>query len=169
MYFNNVTIFTIYNYLNINDLFNCSLVNKQFNNIFNCDLLWKNIIAEKYIDIDIDIDEIKEQYNIVNFKYSCKKIIDLLYLNKTLNLNRTVKDLINLKGLSLHNNQLQKIPKEIGSLINLNALYLFNNKLQKIPKEIGSLIDLQTLDLTNNQLQEIPEELYNLVHCIIKN
>ena len=43
MYFNNVTIFKIYNYLNINDLFNCSLINKQFNNIFNCDLLWENI------------------------------------------------------------------------------------------------------------------------------
>jgi hypothetical protein len=83
MYFNNVTIFKIYNYLNINDLFNCSLINKQFNNIFNCDLLWKNIITEKYIDIDID--EIKKQYNIINFKYIYKKIKDLLYLNKTLN------------------------------------------------------------------------------------
>jgi len=49
MYLNNVTIFKIYNYLYINDLFNCSLVNKQFNNIFNCDLLWKNIITEKYL------------------------------------------------------------------------------------------------------------------------
>ena len=97
MYFNNVTIFKIYNYLNINDLFNCSLINKQFNNIFNCDLLWKNIIKEKYIDIDID--EIRKQYNIINFKYICKKITDLLYLNKT---------------LDLHKNQLQEIPKEIG-------------------------------------------------------
>ena len=83
MYFNNITIFKIYNYLNINDLFNCSLINKQFNNVFNCDLLWKNIIAEKYIDIDIN--EIKKQYNIINFKNIYKKIKDLLYLNKTLN------------------------------------------------------------------------------------
>jgi len=60
MYFNNVIIFKIYNYLNINDLFNCSLINKQFNKIFNCDLLWKNIITEKYEKyIDVDIDEIK--------------------------------------------------------------------------------------------------------------
>ena len=132
MYFNNVTIFKIYNYLNINDLFNCSLINKQFNNIFNCELLWKNIITEKYIDIDID--EIKKQYNVVNFKHICKKIIDLLYLNKTLNLNKTVTDWINLEELNLSNNQLQEIPKEIGSLINLEELYLHNNKLQEIPK-----------------------------------
>jgi Leucine-rich repeat (LRR) protein len=135
MYFNNVTIFKIYNYLSINDLFNCSLINKQFNNIFNCDLLWKNIITEKYINIDIDIDEIQKQYNIINFKYIYKKIIDLLYLNKILNLNKTVTDLINLQYLYLNNNQLKEIPKEIGSLINLQELYFSNNQLKEIPKE----------------------------------
>ena len=146
MYFNNITIFKIYNYLNINDLFNCSLINKQFNNLFNCDLLWKNIIAEKYEKyIDIDIDEIKKQYNIINFKYIYKKIIDLLYLKKTLNLKRTVKDLINLQKLNLS-----------------------NKKLKEIPKEIGSLINLQTLHLSCSQLKEIPKELYNLANCIIK-
>jgi Leucine-rich repeat (LRR) protein len=119
------------------------LINKQFNNIFNCDLLWQNIITEKYTDIDIDIDEIKKQYNIINFKYIYKKIIDLLYLNKILNLNRTIKDLINLQTLYLSNNQLKEIPKEIGSLINLKKLYLFGNQLQEIPKEIESLINLK--------------------------
>ena len=128
MYFNNVIIFKIYNYLNINDLFNCSLINKQFNNIFNCDLLWKNIIMKKYSNIDID--EIKKQYNIINFKYICKKIIDLLYLNKTLNLNQTVKDLINLKILNLNSNKLKEIPKEIESLINLQYLSFYNNQLK---------------------------------------
>jgi len=125
MYFNNVTIFKIYNYLNLNDLFNCSLMNKQFNNIFNCDLLWKNIIIEKYSDIDID--EIQKQYNIINLKYICKKITDLLYLNKTLNLNKTVTDLINLKILNLNSNKLKEIPKEIESLINLRII-----KIEKI-------------------------------------
>jgi len=134
LYFNNVTIFKIYNYLNINDLFNCSLINKQFNNIFNCDLLWKNIITKKYIDIDID--EIKKQHNIIIFKYICKKIMDLLYLNNTLNLSKTVKDSINLHKLNLFNIQLQKIPKEIGSLINLHELNLFNNRLQKYLKKL---------------------------------
>ena len=116
MYLNNVTIFKIYNYLNTNDLFNCSLINKQFNNIFNCNLLWKNIIIEKYIDIDID--EIQKQYNIINFKYIYKKIIDLLYLNKILDLNKTIKDLINLQTLILCNNHLQEIPNELCNLVN---------------------------------------------------
>ena len=73
------------------------MINKQFNNIFNCDLLWQNIIVEKYIDVDIN--EIKKQYNIINFKCICKKIINLLYLNKILNLNKTVTGLINLEIL----------------------------------------------------------------------
>jgi Leucine-rich repeat (LRR) protein len=100
-------------------------MNKQFNNIFNCDLLWKNIIIEKYSDIDID--EIQKQYNIINLKYICKKITDLLYLNKTLNLNKTVTDLINLKILNLNSNKLKEIPKEIESLINLRII-----KIEKI-------------------------------------
>ena len=132
MYFNNVTIFKIYGYLNINDLFNCSLINKQFNNIFNCDLLWKNIITEQYINIDID--EIKKQYNIIKLKYIYRTIKDLLYLNKTLNLKKTVKKLINLQHLNLNYNKLQKIPKEIESLINLQYLNLYCNQLKKIPK-----------------------------------
>ena len=152
MYFNNVTILKIYNYLNINDLFNCSLINKQFNNIFNCNLLWENIITEKYIDIDIN--EILKQYDIIKLKYVYKKIKDLLYLNKILNLNKTVKDLINLKELDLSNNKLKKIPKEIGCLINLKELDLSYNQLKEISKEIESLINLQTLALHYNQLKK---------------
>ena len=157
MYFNNVIIFNTYNYLNINDLFNCSLVNKKFNNIFNCDLLWQNIITEKYNDININ--EIQEHYSIIKLKYVYKTIIDLFYLNKTLNLNKTVKDLINLKELNLSCTQLQKIPKEIESLINLKKLSLSYNQLKEIPKEIGSLINLKQLDLQYNQIQEISEEI----------
>ena len=97
MYFNNVTIFKIYNYLNINDLFNCSLINKQFNNIFNNNMLWAKLIMDNFGDIDIN--EIQEQYNITKLKYIYKKIKDLMYLNKTFKLNKTIKDLINLKIL----------------------------------------------------------------------
>jgi len=132
MYFNNVTIFKIYNYLNINDLCNCSLINKKFNNIFNNDMLWAKLIMD--IFGDIDINEIQEQYNITKLKYIYKKIKDLLYLNKTLNLNETIKDLINLQTLSFSGNHLKEIPKEIGSLINLQILSLGNNQLKEILK-----------------------------------
>ena len=113
MYFNNVTIFKIYNYLNINDLFSCSLINKQFNNIFNCDLLWKKIISANYDDIYIT--DIQKQCNCITLKYVYKTIKNLLYLNKTLNLNETVKNLINLKELNLCADQLKEIPKELYS------------------------------------------------------
>jgi len=144
MYFNNVTIFKTYNYLNINDLFICSLINKQFNNVFNNDMLWKKLIMDNFGDIDIN--EIQEQYNITKLKYVYKKIKDLLYLNKIFKLNKTIGSLINLQKLAYSNNQLKEIPKEIIFLINLHTLYL-----------------------QNNQLKEIPKELKNLIHCTIKN
>ena len=165
MYFNNVTIFKIYNYLNINDLCNCSLINKKFNNIFNNDMLWAKLIMDNYSDIDIN--KIQEQCNITKLKYIYKKIKDLLYLNKTFNLNKTIESLINLQTLNLNNHQLKEIPKEIGSLINLNRLNLGYNQLKEIPKEIGSLINLQYLYLHDNKLKEIPKELCNLKNCVI--
>ena len=144
MYFNNVIIYKIYNYLDINNLFSCSLINKQFYNIFNNDMLWTKLIMNNFGDIDIN--DIQKQYNITKLKYIYKKIKDLLYLNKIFNLNKTIRSLINLQRLDLYNNHLKEIPKEIGSLINLHYL-----------------------SFCNNQLQEIPKELKNLVDCVIKN
>jgi len=132
MYFNNVTIFI------------CSLINKQFNNVFNNDILWAKLIMDNFGNININ--EIQEQYNITKLKYVYKKIKDLLYLNKIFKLNKTIGSLINLQKLAYSNNQLKEIPKEIIFLINLHTLYL-----------------------QNNQLKEIPKELKNLIHCTIKN
>ena len=162
MYFNNVTIFEIYNYLNINDSFSCSLINKQFNNIFNNDMLWAKLIMDTYDNININ--EIQEQYNITKLKYIYKKIKDLSYLNKIFNLNKTIGSLINLQELSFSNNQLKKISKEIGSLINLKYLRLHNNNLKEIPKELGFLINLKELYLHYNQLKKIPKEIGSLIN-----
>ena len=67
---------------------------------------------------------------IISTTHKHPNINDLLYLNKTLNLNKTVEELINLKRLNLRCNQMEEIPKEIGSLINLEILYLYVNKME---------------------------------------
>lgn len=46
--FNNVVLFNVYLNLNLDDLYNCSLVSKQFNKLFNSNILWNNIITKKY-------------------------------------------------------------------------------------------------------------------------
>ena len=162
MDFNNTVLSIIYNNLPINDLLNCSLVNKKFNKLFNNDIIWEKIVKEKYKDTEIKI--IQENYNIVRYKCIYKKINYISYLNKKLNLNEEISSLINLEWLYLNDNLLKKIPKEIGSLINLQWLDLRNNQLKEIPKEIGSLINLKRLYLDNNQLKEIPKEIGSLIN-----
>ena len=117
MDFNNIVLSIIYNNLPINDLINCSLVNKKFNKLFNNDIIWDNLVKKKYKDTEIKI--IQENYNIVEYKSIYRKISDILYLNKKFNLNKVIKSLIDLEGLFLSCEKLKEIPKEIGSLINL--------------------------------------------------
>ena len=73
MDFNNVVLSIIYNNLPINDLVNCSLVNKKFNKLFNNDTIWNKFVKEKYKDTDIKI--IQENYNIVEYKCIYKKLL----------------------------------------------------------------------------------------------
>ena len=112
MDFNNVVLSLIYNNLPINDLLNCSLVNKKFNRLFNNNIIWEKLVKEKYNNSEIKI--IQENCNIVEYKSIYRKISDMLYLNKKLNLNKEIKSLVNLKELYLYDNQLTEIPKEIG-------------------------------------------------------
>ena len=121
MDFNDVVLSMIYNNLPINDLLNCSLVNKKFNKLFNNDIIWNKLVKEKYNDTEIN--GIQENYEIVEYKFIYRKITDILYLNKKLDLKREIKSLVNLKVLHLSCNQLKEIPKEIGSLINLEVLF----------------------------------------------
>jgi len=183
MLFNNLVIFTIYNYLDINNLVTCSLINKQFNKIFDNDLLWKKLLTDKYGNSYIDVNYIMVKYNVSKLKHIYKIIKDLLYFDTKFNvlkfhikcdLNKKIKALINLEYLTLVDGYLQEIPytgvtalplgKEIQYLTNLRELYLSTNMLNKIPKEIGCLTNLQILHLSNNQLQEIPEGIKYLIN-----
>ena len=74
-------------------------------------------------------------------------------------------NLINLKDLSLENNQLAgSMPSELGNLINLRRIFLENNQLSgPIPTGIGNLTNLYYFNLTNNKLTgNIPESICNV-------
>ena len=53
MNFNSVTLYLIFTNLDIKDLFNCFLTNKQFNKAANYDIIWKQLI-DKYYEIDLN-------------------------------------------------------------------------------------------------------------------
>ena len=79
MNFNSVTLYTIFSNLDIKDLFNCSLTNKQFNKAANNDIIWKQLIDKDY---EIDLDFMKEMYKITQHKLIYKKIKDLVFIKK---------------------------------------------------------------------------------------
>ena len=130
----------VFKYIPFNNLLNCILVCRQFNNVFNnYPFIWKH-----YLNNLNDDDLIKQLWK-NNWKDTFERYIIGIFLIKKFKRKETVTDLINLQELKLNNNQLNEIPKEIGNLINLRNLYLENNQLSDIPKEIGNLINLQIL------------------------
>ena len=159
--FPRVVLLQIYYYLDIKSLFNCSLVNKHFNKLFNSDILWDKLIWNCY-DID-NIDQIKLNYNIDESKLIYKSIGNLLNISKIFHMTEIIKELVNLQALNLYKKTLTRLPTEIGSLVNLQELHLDNNQLTSLPKEIGALVNLHTLCLNDNKLSKLPKEIGSLV------
>ena len=155
--FPRVVLLNVYYNLDIKSLFNCSLVSKHFNKLFNSDILWDKLLQDHYSGRYITL--IKCHYNVTESRIIYKIFGDLLIVNKMFDLGHTIEELIYLEGLDLQCNQLTELPKEIRSLVNLRHLYLRENYLTGLPKEVGSLVNLQTLDLDSNQLVELPREI----------
>ena len=125
--FPRVVLLQIYYYLDIKSLFNCSLVSKHFNKLFNSDMLWDKLVCDRY-DAD-EIDQVKQRYNTNNSKTVYKIIGDLLIIDKMFELEGTIDELINMQQLNLDYDGLAELPREIGSLINLRKLYVNDNQL----------------------------------------
>src|SRR6202522_3949515 len=150
---NNDCIYHIFTKLDVNDIINCSLVNKRFYKISNIEMLWYLLFKERFYNVKCTNENNKKFYD--NYKkYSI--------LNNFLLKNNQDSVNIIIRVLNVSYKQLQTIPKELGQLASLQILYLSNNQLQTIPKELGQLASLQRLDLDNNQLQTIPKELGQL-------
>ncbi|XP_015278585.1 PREDICTED: E3 ubiquitin-protein ligase LRSAM1 [Gekko japonicus] len=71
-------------------------------------------------------------------------------------------DLITVKVLDLHDNQLTSLPADIGQLTTLQVLNVERNLLKALPHSIGDLVQLQTLNVKGNKLKELPASLSNL-------
>ena len=135
--------YTIISFLDIENIYNIALINKQFYIISRNELIWKSFYNDNFSNI-----ECTKMFH--NNYIKCYK------LNKFLIEHKMDITKIN-KELYLCNEQLQSIPPEIGQLNMLQTLYLSNNQLQSIPPEIGQLNMLRILSLDNTQLKLVPE------------
>ena len=188
--FNDINIHIIsyiYQFLNINDLYNCSVVSKKFNRTFYNNAHWITIFKNEY---DENIEIYKKLFNLDNNLETVKKYIQihktkksffnsgyddrniaLFYARQNLNMLPGLEklpvgicNLINLRALYLYKGYIKEVPKEIGKLYNLETLELFANKINNIPKEIGDLINLRTLRLDLNSITKIPKEIGRLIN-----
>jgi hypothetical protein len=165
---NSDIIFCIFECLNLVDLLNCSLINKQFYAISNSELLWKRLCDQKY-----------ETYVTNNYRANYKSWTILykflieygiiaanptdciihMCLRRLKSLPVEIVLLKNLQYIDFCNNNLNVIPSQIFSLVSLNVLLLDHNYIEIIPENISMLINLQTLYISHNKLQSISESI----------
>ena len=97
---------------------------------------------------------------ISNFKkLTIIKIDSMKQLNK---LPIALKELKDLKEISITNCNIEIIPNWINGLMNLEIIDLQNNNIIKIPKEFAELKELVSLNLNGNQISDIPIEFIDL-------
>ncbi len=137
--FNQLILNKILKNLDLYSIKSCSLVNKQFNKMFNVDILWHSLFTTHYNE---PIDEFKKVFGTDSYKDTYKKYVLLKYLKKTLKLSHSIIKLVSLQCLDLSENALTSIPAEIGNLASLRDLVLCNNSLISIPEKIKSLPNL---------------------------
>ena len=90
----------------------------------------------------------------------CKKVD--FSEKKYYTLTRGITQICNLTDLSLHKNNLTRIPLELLELTKLKILDFSQNRLTSLPPEITALTNLTVLDINSNQFRSVPEELFSL-------
>jgi Leucine-rich repeat (LRR) protein len=129
----------------------------------------ENLISEipQGIDCLKNLKELQLYANeIEKLPTSFSKLISLEVLDLSANsftIFPNIFDLVNLKVLSLQDNEISVIPKEIQKLTNLKTIELNENEIQIIPKEFFELKNLKKIDLSKNIIEVIPDEISKLV------
>lgn len=78
-----------------------------------------------------------------------------------------LKNLTQLRVLSLHDNYLMSVPDCIENLTQLVWLALHNNHLTSVPESIESLTQLRMLSLHSNLLTSVPQSLSTLTQLSV--
>jgi Leucine-rich repeat (LRR) protein len=106
---------------------------------------------------------LKKTYWRLKYKVEKCKIIELDFIFKGLTkIPEALKQLTNLKKLTLRYNQITEIPDWIESLHSLEYLNLNVNNINNLPMSIGSLDNLEELLLWKNELQKLPNSICSL-------
>ncbi|XP_058015232.1 E3 ubiquitin-protein ligase LRSAM1 isoform X4 [Ahaetulla prasina] len=89
-------------------------------------------------------------------------IVHTNYLSSLVPKSCSLSNLVTVKVLDLHDNQLTSLPADINQLTSLQVLNVEKNVLKALPDSIGDLAQLQTLNLKGNKLKKLPSTLEGL-------
>jgi Leucine-rich repeat (LRR) protein len=168
------SLFCILSYLDLLDILNCELVNKQFNLVSRNELIWKSLSHIVFKDLIHNQYRLsfESYYKLDKYLRAHNEDLDDIKISKSLtmtyrNIHKLPNEiglLTNLRTLILYRNFMSSLPVEFSSLTNLEHLSLGYNNFEIIPQEILSLTKLQYLSLERNNLEIIPEELCELTN-----
>ena len=126
----------------------------------------QDLTSKELADILINyftIEYLKKSFWRLKYTIEKCKIVELDFIFKGLTqLPKTIKNLNDLKILTLRYNQITEIPNWIESLHVLESLNLNVNNINKLPSTIGNLSHLKELFLWKNELQELPSSICSL-------
>lgn len=166
-------LFCILEFLNFDDLVNCFLVSKQFNEIVNNEIYWKSLTTNDFDFMPCGINNYKNTYKqYYSFdKFLLKKtklnlsgtiLLQGLYIRNLTTLPNQIGLLTKLKELNLSHNLLKTLPLEIGLLTQLDNLNVRNCNITGLPETIGCLTNIEILTFSKNDLEKLPDSIGKL-------
>ena len=140
----------IYKYISLNDIYNCSMVNKQFNKAFHHELLWKNLCNPYKEYINKYISKINKSHQEIY-----KIIID--------NINSY------LKNICIYSGKIKEVPIElINGNFYVKTVKVNGCALRYIPEKLKDKeICLEAVKIYRQALQYVPERLKDKEICVM--
>jgi len=144
---------------NLLNLYNLNLMKNCLTSLPNEIVLLNNL---KVLDVSNNLLE--------SLPLDFSRLINIEQLYLTHNRLKYLPDIsgcLNLKEVSLANNQLTEVPKGLPKTISI--LKLSDNKIKKLGDEVLSVTKLERLDLTNNDLTQISPYISNMPNLKVLN
>src|SRR5579864_4627392 len=130
-------IYNIFQYLEIKELIQNSLINKLFKNA--CENYFRELITHDYGSIFATF------FKFNSYKHVYVTCYRLNNIRKLYTSNDALINFFYLIALDLSDKGIKKLSESIGQLSNLQKLLLGYNKIITLPESIGQLSNLQQL------------------------
>ncbi|XP_074976526.1 E3 ubiquitin-protein ligase LRSAM1 isoform X1 [Caretta caretta] len=131
----------------------------------NTKCAWQKKLVLMTFLIYLNVNSLRFLMALLQHVKFCKKKVLIVHTNNLTSLvpkSCSLLNLITVKVLDLHDNQLTSLPDDIGQLTYLQVLNFERNLLKVLPRSIGDLAQLQTLNVKGNKLKELPATLGDL-------